>query len=142
MSTNLKRKYIQAQPKQKKSPNLSVVGSLKPARQLKIYSSSPSQRISAKLNYLIKFCFNFALIGFSISALAYFCSVSLEADVAHHLRNLENQIKNREDLKSYLSKVYSWQNLNTKAQEMKFVKAKKVETAPKLAVKHSIFDTV
>lgn len=140
MRTNLKKKHSQAKLKEN-SKYLSVVGELRPTRQLKVYSSSPKQRFSTKLNYLIKACFNFALIGFCISAFSYFCSVSLETEVSYHLRKIENQMKNREDLKSYLSKVYSWQNLNVKAEKMNYVEAKKIEKASnQKSLGHLVFD--
>lgn len=109
--------------------------------KLKVYSSSPQERILARYKALTRAAINMALIGFLGAALSYFFSVSLESQVSHHLSSLEVQMKNREDLKSYLGKAYSWQNLTAKAEKMNFKEAKQIEIASgKKSFFHMIFN--
>ena len=125
---NTKRKpNLLNQPSSKRK--LKVVEKLKPARKLTVYSSSPTQQIKAKLENMISVCLKLSIIGFACSALSYFCATSLETKVNQNLKTFENQMKDREDLRSYLGKVYSWQNINAKAHKLNLKPAQQIEIA-------------
>ncbi len=142
MRSNLKRKR---QPQFEERPQLDLAWiasqQKKSQPKLRVYSSSPQDRLLARYRALTRAAINMALIGLFGSALSYFFSVSLESQVSHHLSTLEVQMKNREDLKSYLSRAYSWQNLTAQAEKMNFKEAKQIEIASgKKSFFHMIFN--
>jgi len=129
----------QAAPKQKRASHLHVV--LQPTREFKVLSTSPVQRLSIRLQRIINICSKLAFLGLTGAIVSYFALISVEYEVNQNLRQLEKQMKNREDLKSYLGKAYSWSNLQTEAQKAKMVEAKKVETINlKKTSFHTLFD--
>jgi hypothetical protein len=128
---------VSALPKYKQKPS---APKRKP-NNFKVYKSSPGQRLHARVNAFTKSLTQVALIGVLGAALSYFCSMSLEAKVSHRLHNLEKHMKSREDLKSYLGRLYSWQNLNVKAEKLNLVQAHKIENAlKKKSIYHMIFE--
>ena len=126
--------YKLPKPKrQSSSTNLKLVNPSLEKQRFTVYSTSPSQRFIAKLDKLSKILANFAIIGLVSAATSYACMASLEFKVSKELKNLEVEIKNREDLKSYVSKAYSWENLYIRAKKSHLVEAEKIEisTVPK-----------
>ncbi len=110
-------------------------------KKFKVYSSSPFQRLANRLKFFNKIALNLSIIGFLGAAISYFCLLSLQFEISQHLRQLETQMKNREDLRSSLGKIYSWSNLYTEAQKANLQQASQIEivkTKPSLA--HNIYD--
>lgn len=104
-----------------------IEGSYKP--EFKIYSTSLDTRLLSKVQSLTKAVFNLSVIGLVGAALSYFCLLSLEFEVSKNLTKFENQIKNREDLRSYLGRAYSWASINEAAKENNLSEAKNIEFA-------------
>lgn len=143
MASSLRQsRYIpspQQAPKEQKASHLHVV--LQPKQRLQVISSTPQQRFLFRLQKVTKLVSNLALLGLIGSAISYFMLISVEYDVNHNLKQLELQMKNREDLRSYLGQAYSWSNLSAQAGKSKMVEAKKVEVVPgKKTSFHNLFD--
>ena len=84
---------------------------------------------------------NLSIIGFIGAAISYFCLLSLQFEISQHLRQLETQMKNREDLKSSLGKIYSWSNIDIEAQKANLKKASQIEIVKtKASLSHNIYD--
>jgi hypothetical protein len=112
-------------------------------KQFKLISSTPHERFLSKIRTLNKILINLSLAGLFTAALSYFALVNLEFEVSQNLKKLENEIKNREDLKSYLSKAYSWENLHSFAKASNLYEAKNIEvTSTNNSKKHKLFDIV
>ncbi len=119
-------------PQQKRTSstaNLKLVNPSLEKQRFVVYSTHPSQRVLAKLDKISKVLANFAIIGLVCAAASYACMVSLEYKVSKELKSLEVEIKNREDLKSYVSKAYSWENLYDRAKKSHLMEVDKIEIA-------------
>ena len=113
------------------------------SKKFKVYSSSPLQRLANRLRFFNKIALNLSIIGFIGAAISYFCLLSLQFEISQHLRQLETQMKNREDLKSSLGKIYSWSNIDTEAQKANLKKASQIEIVKtKASLSHNIYDLI
>ncbi|MDJ0625599.1 MAG: hypothetical protein QNJ31_04440 [Candidatus Caenarcaniphilales bacterium] len=106
---------------------------------LSVYSSTPDKRFLAALKKLNKKILNLSIIGLISAAISYFCLLSLESEVARSLDKFNYEMKNREDLRSYLGKVYSWANIDKAARENNLSEVEKIEFAK---VQKTSFDKI
>ncbi|MDX1918810.1 MAG: hypothetical protein SFT81_06710 [Candidatus Caenarcaniphilales bacterium] len=102
-------------------------------QQFTVYTSTPEQILFSRLKRCTKITAITAGASLLLAALMQFCLLGIELEVSEHFTNLETQLKNREDLKSYLGHAYSWHNLDRRMQQLKALQANMLEvnTKPK-----------
>lgn len=119
----------QDQQLEKFERNLQLVNPSLVRKRFLVYSSIPEQKKVIIFHKIADYMINVAIVGLLLASFSYAIAISLEYKVSKEMNQLEIQIKNREDLKSYVSKAYSWENLYTSAKKNHMVEVGQLEIA-------------